>query len=104
MKPVRFHPEAESEMVDAAAWYEAQQRGLGKRLIASVEDAVNRIRLNPELYQVIDEDIRRCLTATFPFGVLFRNRPEAVEILAVMHLRREPGYWAGRRPSPEPAK
>jgi plasmid stabilization system protein ParE len=96
MKPVRFHPEAESEMNDAAAWYEAQRRGLGKRLIASVEDAVNRIRLNPELYQAIDEDVRRCLTATFPFGVLFRIRPDSIEIVAVMHLRREPGYWAGR--------
>jgi len=25
MKSFRFHPEAESEMIDAAAWYEAQQ-------------------------------------------------------------------------------
>jgi len=25
MKPIRFHPEADSEMVDAAVWYESQQ-------------------------------------------------------------------------------
>jgi len=25
MKTVRFHPEAEAEMIDAAVWYESQQ-------------------------------------------------------------------------------
>ncbi len=30
MKPIRFHPEADSEMVDAAVWYESQQKGLGR--------------------------------------------------------------------------
>jgi toxin ParE1/3/4 len=102
MKPVRFHPEAEAELNGAAAWYDEQRRGLGKRLLASVEDAVNRIRLNPELYQAVDDDVRRCPIRTFPFGVLFRSRPEAIEILAVMHLRREPGYWTRRRSSPDP--
>jgi plasmid stabilization system protein ParE len=97
MKPLAFHPEAESEMNDAASWYEDQQPGLGKRLLASIEDAVNRIGLSPGIYQFVDEDVRRCLTRTFPFGILFRNGPEVIEILAVMHLHREPGYWKHRR-------
>jgi hypothetical protein len=84
-------------MIDAAAWYQAQQRGLGGRLLAAVADAIQRIALNPELYPPVEGDIRRCLTRTFPFGVLFRNKPEAIEVIAVMHLHREPGYWARRR-------
>ena len=47
MKPIRFHPEADSEMVDAAVWYESQQKGLGKRFVTAVQDALNRIQLNP---------------------------------------------------------
>ncbi len=31
MKPAFFHPAAELEMNDAAAWYETQQTNLGKR-------------------------------------------------------------------------
>lgn len=69
-----FHPETESEMVDAAAWYEGQQASLGKRFLTSVHDAVNRIQLNPKLYPVVENDVRRCLTKTFPFGVLFRMK------------------------------
>lgn len=65
MKTVRFHPKADTEMVDAAVWYEAQQEGLGKRFLTAVQDALNRLQLNPELYPFVEEDVRRCLTKTF---------------------------------------
>jgi len=73
MKAVKFHPDAESEMLAAAAYYEEQQPDLGRRFLASVQDAINRIMLNPHLYPTVDLDVRRCLTKTFPFGVLFRD-------------------------------
>jgi plasmid stabilization system protein ParE len=96
MKTVRFHSDAESEMIEAAAYYEAQQSDLGRRFLASVQDAVNRIVLNPRLYPAVELDVRRCLTKTFPFGVLFREYPDQVVIMAVMHLHREPDYWKNR--------
>ncbi len=96
MKVVRFHPDAESEMVEAAAYYETQQSDLGKRFLASVQDAINRIVLNPRLYPVVERDVRRCLTKTFPFGVLFREHSDQVVIMALMHLHREPDYWKNR--------
>ena len=96
MKTARFYPDAESEMIEAATYYEAQQPDLGRRFLASVQDAVNRICVNPRLYPIVELDVRRCLTKTFPFGVLFRQRPEEVVIMAVMHLHRDPDYWKKR--------
>jgi plasmid stabilization system protein ParE len=96
MKRVRFHPDAESEMIEAAAYYEAQQPGLGRRFLVSVQDSVNRVVADPQLYSIVEMDVRRCLTKTFPFGVLFRERPGEIVIVAVMHLRRQPGYWKSR--------
>jgi len=96
MKTVRFHPDAEIGMIKAAAYYEAQQTGLGRRFLASAQDAINRIILNPSLYTTIEPDIRRCLIKTFPFGVLFREHPDKLVIMAVMHLHREPDYWKNR--------
>ena len=98
MIPVRFHPEADIEMMSAAKFYEAQQKDLGKRFLASVQDALNRIQVNPLLYQEIEDGVRRCLTMTFPFGVVFRIMPNQYVIVAVMHLHREPGYWKSRVP------
>ena len=100
MKSVRFHPEAETEMIEAAAYYEAQQPHLGRRFLASVQDAVNRISVNPRLYPIVELDVRRCLTKTFPFGVLFRERPGKVVVMAVMHLHRDPDYWKNRYCAP----
>ena len=100
MKSIRFHPEAESEMIDAAAWYESQQTDLGKRFLTCVQDALNKIKLNPTLYAVVESDVRRCLTKTFPFGVLFRIKPDIIVVMAVMHLHRDPYYWKNRRFEP----
>ena len=96
MKPVRFHPEAETEMIDAAAWYEMQQPDLGKRFLSCVQDSVNRIEINPLLFPLVEADVRRCLTKTFPFGVLFRIRPDTIAVMAVMHLHCDPDYWKNR--------
>ena len=49
MKTVRFHHDAEAEMIAAAAYYERQQVDLGRRFLASVQDAANRIVMNPAL-------------------------------------------------------
>ena len=93
---VRLHPEAEAEMIDAAAYYEDQQPDLGKRFLASVQDAINSITINPRLYPVVDLDVRRCLTKVFPFGVLFRVLSDQIVVVAVMHLTRHPDYWKHR--------
>ena len=88
---VIFHPEADAEVTAAAVYYEGQQENLGKRFLSSIEDGLARIRINPRLYPLIDEDVRRCLTRIFPFGILFRDRVDRIEI-----LRRRPGYWKER--------
>lgn len=105
MNSVCFHPEAESEMNDAAAWYETQQHNLGRRFLTSVQDALNRIQVQPRLYPIVEGSIRRCLTKTFPFGVLFRITPGVIVIMAIMHLQRDPDYWKNRKFVPDgPAK
>jgi hypothetical protein len=32
----------------------------------------------------------------FPFGILYVATVDEIVVLAVMHLRRRPGYWQGR--------
>ena len=87
---VHFHAEAEAEMTEAAAYYEAQQTNLGRRFLTSVQDAINRIRINPLLFPVVEFDVRRCRTKTFPFDILFQVHSDELVIVAVMHLHRNP--------------
>jgi len=76
MIPIRFHPEADAELMSAARFYETQQKDLGKRFLASVQGALNKIQVNPLLYHEIEDGVRRCLTMTFPFGIVFRIMPD----------------------------
>jgi plasmid stabilization system protein ParE len=91
-----FHPEALEEYEQAALWYGERRPELAVRFIAAVEDAVRRVLEAPTRYRVIDEDVRRCLTRVFPYGILYTIESDFVLIVAVMHCSREPGYWKRR--------
>ena len=93
---VEFHPEALAEFRAATKYYEQQQTGLGERFANVVEMAVAHIAAAPESFRIIEDDIRRCLAKVFPYAVLYSIEPDSILIVAVMHCRREPGYWRNR--------
>ena len=91
-----FHPDALAEYEAAAQYYAERDPALAQRFVAAVEDAIDRILDSPTRGRVLDEDVRRCLTRVFPYGVLYTIEPDFVLIVAVMHCSREPGYWKRR--------
>lgn len=92
-----FHPEALTEYADAVQYYVAQRVEVAQAFIDAIEDAVYRIRESPTRYMVIDEDVRRCMTRRFPYGILYTVEQDYILILTVMHCSREPGYWKNRK-------
>jgi len=96
MSVIRFHPEADFEMMEAAVVYETMQHDLGKRFLSEVQSALNHILINPHLYPVIYRDVRRGITRTFPFNVLYRRTGDQIIVMAVMHQKRHPDCWKSR--------
>ncbi|MBP5974600.1 type II toxin-antitoxin system RelE/ParE family toxin [Brasilonema sp. CT11] len=92
-----FHPEALTEYAEAVQYYTERRAEVAQAFIDAVEDAIYRIRESPTRWRPIDEDIRRCLTRKFPYGILYTIEQDYILILAVMHCSREPGYWKSRR-------
>lgn len=92
-----FHPEAEEELGRAIDYYESCQQGLGEDFFFEIHSAIQRIIDFPEVWPVLDVDVRRCLTHRFPYGILYSIDNLEIFILAVMHLRRNPDYWKNRR-------
>ncbi len=91
-----FHPEALEEYRKAAVHYSERDPGLALRFIEAVEETIQKILEAPTRWRVIDEDVRRCLTRIFPYGVLYTLEQDFILIVAVMHCSREPGYWKQR--------
>ena len=99
MKSFNFHPDAFLEADESSKFYEDRQKGLGKRFVEALADAIYRIRRTPELYGKVDGNIRKCRMLRFPYGVIYRDRNKSIEIIAVMHFRRKPDYWKRRAQS-----
>lgn len=91
-----FHPEALQEFDEATRYYAEREPALALRFIEAVEDAIRRIVEAPSTWRILDDDVRRCLTHVFPYGVLYTTEPEFILIVAVMHSSRDPGYWKRR--------
>lgn len=96
MKAVWFHIDAESEMIEAAEYYESRQKDLGKRFLESVRSLLHQIRINPGIFKTVNNNIHLAKTSIFPYGIIYREKENCLEILAVMHLKRKPGYWKSR--------
>ncbi len=96
MKSLRIHPPAREEILHVLTFYREQQPGLEIRFMDALEDVLLRVRKHPGIYRMVESDVRKCRLPRFPYGIIFRERGDFVEVIALMHLRKSPGYWKSR--------
>jgi len=93
-----FSEAARAEHLEHVAFYEEQRAGLGIRYLFAFEAAIERVCAHPERFPVEHiAGIRRIRVPGFPFNVLYRVVGDEVEVLALAHHSRRPGYWIARR-------
>jgi hypothetical protein len=95
IKP-RFLPAAEFELLKEVAVYSNSRDGLGMKFEQAVESAVTNAVSNPIGGAPAPKGTRSRLVKGFPFSVVYRASDTEILIVAVMHHRRKPGYWADR--------
>ena len=91
-----WHPDAVAEANAAADFYQDKQHELARRFINHLNEALDRIAIKPEIYREVDPGVRKIKLERFPYAVIYRTRNTKVEVIAVMHSRRRPGYWINR--------
>lgn len=96
MKPLRFHRAARAEIRAAAEHYGAIQPGLGSQFYDTMEKLIREVRAQPATFRVFDPPARRHFGHQFPYAVVYLDLPDRVWIVAVMHFKQRPGYWADR--------
>lgn len=89
-------PQSDLDIQAAAAWYEDQRAGLGVRFLDELDLVFQRIETNPQQFPRLEGEVRRALLRHFPYGVYFIGESEAITVLAVLHLHREPDMWKSR--------
>lgn len=94
---VEFHPAASQEIEAASSFYEDRRQGLGEERADEVEDVCLLLSEYPTLGRKADAVHRSVPLRRFPFIVFYRVHETTVEIVAVAHKRKRPGYWRHRR-------
>lgn len=93
---LEFHPEARDEFVAAAAYYDAAVPGLGDRFLVAVRRTTVLVLEHPTAGTPRKAGARRILVTGFPYDVVYQVREKVVEVLAIAHQHRRPGYWRER--------
>ena len=91
-----FHPDAETELSDAADYYALQSPGLDRRFLAEIEQALAQIVEFPEAAAPVRGRTRRKVLLGYPYSLMYSVSESAVRVLAVAHHKRRPFYWRGR--------
>lgn len=95
--PVVFHPEAVEEAAAARMWYAERNQSAADSFLAELDHAIEAISESPERWPLFVHNTRRYLFNRFPFQIVYRVASERIEIVAVAHGRRQPGYWRLRK-------
>jgi plasmid stabilization system protein ParE len=94
----RYHPEAAEEFLAACVHYAEISPELGRTFHDSIEASLERILSGPRVWPVIEDGVRRFVVRRFPYGIYYSllDDDSVVLVVAVMDLRRRPGYWRHR--------
>jgi plasmid stabilization system protein ParE len=95
-RELRYRPEFEGDVVEASAWYEARQPGLGKQFEQEVSLTLRRIAERPMSIPEVAKGIRRTRLNVFPYLVVYRVHSDFIEVGGVVHGARHPSVQRKR--------
>jgi toxin ParE1/3/4 len=92
-----LHSEAALEHEEQAAYYKTRSPTLAQRYNKAFKSAAARACEAPHRHRVVSpEGVRRLSLRGFPFAIYFFEFGGVVQIVAIAHHRKRPGYWLSR--------
>src|SRR5262245_32801894 len=97
MKRIIFHPEAKAEFEDAIRFIKKRRRGWDKFFRDEVVSGMKMIQTTTEGYpRVAEKAARKYSLKRFPYLLIYVEGDQRIELIAVSHTSRRPGYWLER--------
>jgi toxin ParE1/3/4 len=96
VKRKRYHPEADLEITEAAEFLERRRHEAGEKFLREIEDAIERLQREPNLWRVRPGSVRKYTTRNYKYQIWYQVTENEIYIIAVAHPSRKPGYWRKR--------
>ncbi|HTS37926.1 MAG TPA: type II toxin-antitoxin system RelE/ParE family toxin [Candidatus Solibacter sp.] len=95
-KPLDIHPGALAEFKSAVAWYLDRSETAANNFVSEVDRAISLITASPRRWPTEERGARKFVLQRFPYALIYRERESDIQILAIAHGHRRPGYWRKR--------
>ena len=96
-RQIIVRPEAEAEVQQAFDWYQEQSEGLGLEFLRAIEACLSGVMRNPFAYMVVEvPNVRRAVVRRFPYTLFYLVDDEAIIVIAVFNVKRQPIDWLRR--------
>jgi toxin ParE1/3/4 len=94
---VELHSEAAAEYDAAFDWYLERSPDAALKFDLEVDRALKQILQAPQRWAASSHQTRKFLHRQFPFTLIYRERASGdIQVVAVAHTSRRPGYWKRR--------
>jgi plasmid stabilization system protein ParE len=77
-------------------WYLERSESVAEKFVAELYHAIDLIVGAPQRWPVDEHGVRKFALSKFPYAVIYKEKPAMIQILAVAHGHRRPGYWKER--------
>jgi len=94
---IEFHPNSIDEAVSAQHWYAERSKAASIAFVDELSHAVSKITEAPLRWPKYHSGTRRYIFPRYPFSLVYRIKFNQIEVIAIMHHRRKPGYWVKRK-------
>jgi plasmid stabilization system protein ParE len=94
-----FVPEANDDLTDILGWYSVESTPeTKKRFIEDVSKTLKGLEKSPKSYSIRLKNARCAVLKKYPFNIYYwvDDFDSTVNVLAILHQRRNPSIWKQR--------
>ena len=93
---LEFFEEAAEEVEESRAWYRRRSESAEAGFLRELDHAIDQVIEAPSQWPMFLSGTRRYVLPTFPYSLVYFVESETVNVVAVAHDKRKPGYWRKR--------
>jgi toxin ParE1/3/4 len=93
---VSISEEALAEIEESRAWYRKRSQSAEAAFLHEVDHAIHLVAGAPRQWPLYLSGTRRYVFTTFPYSLVYLIDEDIVNVVAVAHDKRRPGYWRDR--------
>ena len=93
---VRLHPKAIQELREAFSRYASISKELAERFLREAGTGANKYSAFQLHGRPASFRTRKYILKKFPYQLVYREKQDQIDIVAVAHHKRRAGYWRKR--------